>query len=445
MCALPLPTREKSSGPTSNDQGFWTRFAALEAKYLSLWERTGEEFPVLGNRTSRIGRYANFRHCRKFIDRLAGKIVDFPADEAQRHPWRHEIKREIQRFGEERFDWPRGYRDLLVSEDFYDSTVRFVRCAREFDPEIAGPDVAQALRNVWIVNSLQMLLDQEVSLTPAVFAYSMLYPYTDNFLDDPGVPAEQKRSLNENLGRWLAGNQAVPTDDYQNDVCRLVGMIENQFTRDCHGPVFSSLLAIHAGQEESLCQQDSQLRLKESDVLAITFRKGGSSVLADGYLAAGRLSPSEEDFCFGYGVFLQLLDDLQDVQADLQAGHETLFTRIVTQGPLDGITSRLYHFMHAVVRESERFAASRFEAHRDLILRNCVFLLVGAVAESETHFSRSFRCRLEKRWRLSFAASRRLRHRGSRKFKAAANALRRARGMETIFDLDAEMKGPEEI
>ena len=39
------------------------------------------------------------------------------------------------------------------------------------------------MRNVWIGNNLQMLLGVPVCLTQGLFAYSMLYPVTDNVLD----------------------------------------------------------------------------------------------------------------------------------------------------------------------------------------------------------------------------------------------------------------------
>ncbi len=35
---------------------------------------------------------------------------------------------------------------------------------------------------------LQLLLGIPVRVTPAIFAYSMLYPYGDNCLDDPAIP-----------------------------------------------------------------------------------------------------------------------------------------------------------------------------------------------------------------------------------------------------------------
>jgi len=369
------------------------------------------------------------------IDWLANEIGDLPADGLERCTWRRRIRGEIQQFGERRFGWPQGYRDLLVSEEFYDSTVHFARWARRFDPDISGPDVAQGLRNVWIVNSIQMLLGQEVSLTPAVFAYSMLYPYTDNYLDDPSIESHRKRSLNQKLGMWLAGEDAAPTDRHQKDVHRLVLMIEDQFDRQRYPSVFSSLQAIHAGQIASLSQHDSGSCLTESDLLMISIRKGGASVLADGYLAASGLDASEEDFCFGYGVFLQLLDDLQDVPEDSAAGHQTLFTLAATTGDLDGITSRLYHFMQSVVLGAERFGARRYDTPKDLILRNCVSLLVGAIAESPGLFTWAFRRRMVRRWPLGSRSMLRLRARAQKRFRVAGDAVRSQHGVRSIFEL----------
>lgn len=435
MSALPLESLE-SPGAAGPDPCFWRRLETLEEKYQLLWEGTGEEWPVLGDRTSRLTRYANYRHCRRLIDLLTEEVQKIPEEGPERNGWRQRIEREIQEFGEQRFGWPEGYRDLLVSEEFFESTTRFARWAREFDTEISGPDMAQALRNVWIANSLQMLLDQKVFLTPAVFAYSMLYPYTDNFLDDPGVSPDRKRSLNENLAHWLAGRDVASLDPHQKEVRRLVGMIEAQFDRRRFPSVFSSLQAIHEGQESSLIQHDSSVRLTESELIAISIGKGGASVLADGYLVCGRLDVPEEDFCIGYGAFLQFLDDLQDVQSDLKAGHQTLFTQAVnTGGPLDRVTSRLYHFMHLVVEGSERVRARRYVAQRDLILRNCVFLLVGAVAENERFFSRHFRRGVERRWPLTLSAMSRLHRRADDRFRRASAAVCRSRGVESPMDL----------
>jgi hypothetical protein len=150
----------------------------------------------------------------------------------------------------------------------------------------------------------------------------MLYPLTDNLLDDPRVEGGEKRAFNERFGRRLAGLTVSPGGPREAAVYRLVARIEEEFPRCDFADVFESLLAIHSGQVRSIEQQDEP-RLTDSEIVSISCEKGGSSVLADLYLVTGGASFLEERFAFGYGVFLQLLDDLQDVGRDLAAGHPT--------------------------------------------------------------------------------------------------------------------------
>ena len=74
--------------------------------------------------------------------------------------------------------------DTLFQQGFVDSTRLFVDKVKEYDPSFSIADVYQALRNVWIMNTLQLFLDLPVGYSEAIFAYSMIYPYTDNIMDD---------------------------------------------------------------------------------------------------------------------------------------------------------------------------------------------------------------------------------------------------------------------
>jgi hypothetical protein len=420
---------------------FEERFDGLCRRHRELWRRTDETTPRLGPATTRFHRWRNARAARSLIDRLAAEIPRYPEALAERGPWRESLRAMVSRFGEERLGWPAGYRRLFFADAFFDATASFSREARAFDPEIGTEELMQALRNVWILNSLQMLLDLEVRLTPAAFAYSMLYPCTDNLLDDPSLPMAAKRDLGRQLGQRLAGGPVAAADEAQGRIWRLLERIEGQYPRAAFPEVWCSLQAIHAGQVDSLRQQTEPAgsrgargdALGPDRLLAISVAKGGASVLADGYLVTGRLAPAEADFCFGYGVFLQLLDDLQDARTDRRAGHATLFS--AAEPPLDRLAGRLHRFMRSVVEGNKRFAGPRYAARRDLILRNCTTLLVGAAAEEPRLFSRPFRSALERRWPLGLAAIRRLRRRADRRLRHAAAELQQRRGVDSLLDL----------
>jgi len=391
-------------------------------EFLALWGATSAEMPETGRRVGVLRQRSTARAAGRLIDDLAGEIERLPESEPECRVWRERVRERIQQFGHDRLGWPDGYRRLLLGDQFYESALAFVREARVFDPRLSLEHVGQALRNVWIGNSFQMLLDRPVELRPGLFAYSLLYPVTDNWLDDRRVSSAAKGAFNDRLGQRLAGVFVRPADDRDAAVAQLVARIEDEFPRDRLPSVYASLLAIHDAQVRSLAQQGG-IGLVDANLLDISFRKGGSSVVADLHLVADVVLPLEERFAFGYGVCLQLLDDLQDVEADLAAEHETLFTRAARRGPLDEPTARLAHFLDTVLLRNGRFDGPSFTDRIDLIRRNCLTLLVGSVAENPTRFTRRFRRDLERRWPVSLRSHRRLRRRALTRWSRAQSAV----------------------
>jgi len=432
--ALPLPGQSPSLGE---------RVESLRDFHAELWTATAPALTPLGPRTSLLGRFAAGRATRRLLDALAREVAAVPDDGARRARWRDSVRERLRELGRVHLGWPDGYRRLLLGDACFEASRSFAAEARRFDPSLELTELWQALRNVWIGNSLQMLLDRPVALRAGLFAYSMLYPVTDNLLDDPELAPGAKREFNERFGRRLAGESLRPGAGCEGAAFRLVGRIEGEFSRHAFPGVFESLLAIHAAQVRSLEQQGDR-RLSDAELLATTCEKGGASVLADLYLVAGRASPDEERFAFGYGVFLQMLDDLQDVERDLSAGHETPFTRAARSGPLDDLTARLVHFVERVLEGGAAFGGAERAERRDLIRRNCLALLVGAVADQPHRFSWRFRRRLEGRSPLSLAGLRRLSARARARFGRAATDLRRRTGAVSLLDwaLASEYLGP---
>jgi hypothetical protein len=118
------------------------------------------------------------------------------------------------------------------------------------------------------------------------------------------------------------------------------------------------------------------------DVLRLSFAKGGSSVLADAYLAAGSLNAAEAQFAFAWGVALQLADDLQDVQEDSRAGVLTLFSSAAAAEPLDDLTSRTMQLARTVAERMPRLPGPRYQALEDLIRKSSSSLLIRAAGEA---------------------------------------------------------------
>ena len=291
--------------------------------------------------------------------------------------------------------------DKMLRE-FSDAGDVFVRQARELDPGLEVEDVFQALRNLWIINSMQVAFSLPVCVNPSGFAYSLLYPYTDNFLDASAISCAEKIAFHGTFARRLAGFRVPVTTRLESRVSDLVGMIESEYTRTAYPDVYESLLAIHRAQEKSLSQHAREEGRAQPDILDISIEKGGSSVLADAYLAKGWLTREEAEFAFGYGVFLQLIDDLQDVDEDLRNGHQTLFTLVAAKGALDGIANRLYRFLNQVLESSDHDSLHYSTPLAELVSRSCRCLILESIARNSKLFSEDYVAAVERYSPLRF-------------------------------------------
>jgi hypothetical protein len=409
------------------------RLEPLRDACLDAWHATPSELPRLGPDITRWCQWRNASATRQLIDEIALRVDEHPEQTTEQRVWRDRLRATLQDFGERRFGWPDGYRRLLFGDAFYESSVAFARRARAFDPSLRLDDLWQAMRNVWIGNNLQMLFGVPVSLTQGLFAYSMLYPVTDNVLDAPDQSRYDKRAFNDRFGLRLQGHGMTARNTSESNAFALVGQIEEEFPGRCYPDVWESILAIHRGQVDSLRQQGR--RLPESELCEISFAKGGASVLADLYLIVGEATDAQERFAFGYGVFLQLLDDLQDATTDRAARHHTLFTLASEAGTMDALTARLMNFIDAVL-ERERVGASAATSDcLDLIRRNCHCMLAAVMSAQPAMFSRRFRRSVERQWPLSFSAMRRLRRRAQQRFQATSQRLQARRGVPSPLDL----------
>lgn len=297
---------------------------------------------------------------------------------------------------------------------FAEIGLEFIRQARRFDPEIPFEDIYQASRNVWSMNFMQLLTGEPIALTPAVFAYSLLYPYTDNYLDDPQISIETKQTLNERFRVRLMGGEIRPSNRYEERISDLVSLIEGQFDRRLFPQVFESLLAIHEAQGRSLALQQGRTSPYEVDVIGLCFDKGGTAVLADGYLVAGNLTPPQREWMFFYGVFTQLMDDLEDTRRDLQEGNLTIFSQTARRWPLDAITNRTIHLGRLLIARLQEIEAPGAEPFKRMIAKCLDPLVIASAGEVGEFYTRPYLRELERRLPVRFKFLRKQRRKFSR-------------------------------
>jgi hypothetical protein len=227
-------------------------------------------------------------------------------------------------------------------------------------------------------------------MTPSILGYSLLYPYSDNYLDQEDISAEAKLRFSERFHCLLRGEDVPPVDHRETALRALIELIEGQYPRASYPDVFDCLSAIHRAQEQSIEQLTSDSRYDGAEIFRVSCAKGGSSVVADACLAYGRLSEEESRFAFEWGVLLQLGDDLQDVHEDMRRGSVTLFSRAAALGrPLDALAIQLLNFSDKVGTRMERLPGGT-PMYKELLKMSWRSLIIRAVADAHEFFSAAF-------------------------------------------------------
>ncbi len=356
-------------------------------KFMTLWSESDSCLPLLTPNYTIGEQVAQEAHLKRFVDTVTSELIRGSRTKSGREAMQERTLAAFGIFAKSGLGFEERPLALLLSHGFTLVASEFAQMARRFDPLVSDSDIFQACRNVWVMSGLQLLLGLPVALTPAMFAYSMLYPYTDNYLDDPTIAVDRKSAFNERFAKRLAGEQITPTNSHEQKIYDLVSMIEGQFERSHYPQVFESLLDIHHAQNKSLHLLHNP---DEANVLEIGFEKGGTSVLADGYLVAGSLTEAQAQFIFGYGVLLQLADDLRDVQEDRQDGMLTIYSQTAGHWPLDALANRTFHFGAQVLENVECFDASERKPMQELMQRSLVLLLLDAIAATHALYSQPY-------------------------------------------------------
>jgi len=366
---------------------FWVQSHVSES--VTLWDRCAMPSTSSGPIYSREEQYKREQAYDEALHSVERELRRVPRSAVERLETKSRVVATFANFASIGLGLDKSAINLLT-DDFLTSGAKFSRLAREFDPSLSMADIIQACRSAWTACGLQLLLGDSMEITPAILGYSLLYPYSDNYLDRADVITEAKFQFSKRFRERLLGGSPSASDHRETALWALVGLIEEQFPRSLYPQVFDCLLAIHQAQEESIAQLGNITELSDAQLLRITCAKGGTSVLADACLAHGWLSDTESRFSFEWGVLLQLGDDLQDVREDLARGSHSLFTRAVhAKIPLDALVIQLLNFSERVTAEMDCLPGAS-KMLKELLSTSWRSLIIGAVAESHEHFSPEF-------------------------------------------------------
>ncbi len=375
--------------------------------FSKIWEESPDDFPVFHRKYLDFEQLQREQNLEVFQQKLKKMQSKMNVRKIRKSDPGSTFFPVFRSFLETVFDFERQQLEIILSDQFKNVSKDFFYRARKFGPELKPESIYQGLRNVWIMNGLQLMMGLPVEITPSIFGYSMIYPYSDNLLDDPSVTDAEKKDFSERFNQRLHGEMVIPKNHTEMQLFRLVELFEQQYSRKEFPKVYESLYAIQKGQTDSLklLQKNG---LKESGIKDICFEKGGASVLADGYLVAGRLTSEQEQALFGYGVYLQLLDDIQDVKEDTEANTRTIFS-CANSKKLDSFVNRTVHFGRTALEEMNCFDRPETPQFLKLMNRSIETMIIESVGINNTCFSTDWLAEIEKYSPLRFEFVRRKR------------------------------------
>lgn len=357
-----------------------------------LWDHSETSFPMMNKIYSRREKREREKHLDEFFSSLKdgiqkSNIIDFELDNS----W---FFRKMEHFFRNGLDYDEEQLSVILSGEMIDATLDFVAEARRFDSMISPDEIFQALRNAWIMNGIQYVLAKKVTLTPSIFAYSMLYPYSDNIVDNPGITNKEKQEFSSRFESRLRGNKFPALSRTEEKIHQLVAMIEEEWDRHIYPGVYKSLLDIHKAQTDSMFLLSNE-KLSNDDIFRICVEKGGTSVIADGYLILGDINSDQEQFLYDYGAYLQLLDDLQDVSADLSDGLITCFSGAKNKAEQELLLNRTFHLGFKIMNEVDLLNNCDTTAFKSLMKKSIDLFLVEAVLTNHSFFSWRFMRKIE--------------------------------------------------
>lgn len=391
MCNI----KDYSSGECELDRGkteaLKDTIQSLTSKYIHIWWELCSKPAIKFDSTADFfTRRRRQLLTDKFLKSFIEKIKNYPSNAEGRIRWDTEVRLLIEWFLKQIQFVNINHIKYLLSQGILEATETFVERARSFDSNVNIEDIGQAMRNVWIMNIIQVLLGEEVKCSSSVFAYSMLYPYTDNYIDSDGLEPHEKLRYSLRFEKRLKGEKIASQNDLESKIFSLVELIEEQYERNKFPEVYGSLLGIHRGQNKSILQHKGGTTPYELDLLGISMEKGGASVLADGFLVKGNLNPIEIEFFYIYGIMLQLCDDLQDVRMDTKNNHNTIFSLTAKAWPIDNITDGLFNLVDYVVQFIDKLDIKNPELTKSIIKDNCHLLIYFAIAKNKNFYTKTY-------------------------------------------------------
>jgi actin-related protein len=306
---------------------------------------------------------------------------------------------------------------LNLQQSIEEEMQRFVKLAHEADPEMSDRDVYRAKTNAWPLFNLQALFGKKVENTGPILGFSMLYPLTDDIMDDMGMDKEVKKDFILRFGRLIAEGEsplAHPKNPREQKIWRMFHLIEEGVDRGLYPGAYKAMSDLHNAQIKSAIQQPSPEEgiPSEEAIFPITIEKGAGSIFSDGYIIEGNLSFKQAEFVANFGSITQFINDIHSVKKDLEEGQYTPFNLTYRKGEkLDKMMNKIFRYINNTFRDYEKNVLHDSPISRELSKHMAFYLsfkFIEEIAINNELFSEEYIKKIEDYIPLSMSSFKRL-------------------------------------
>lgn len=351
------------------------------------WHASSDSFPDFLSEVDKESKTQNEQYIQTVSDNFQKQLKKFSRISIGRKKW---VRRTLHMIDtilrEETIIGIHDFMSQQTLDSFKEELKDFLIHVRKFAPELSFEGIGQAVRNYVVYAMFKEINQIKSGFSMAGFGYSMLYPFTDNYIDSKNYSNEQKIEYNQVIRDKLMGKEVYPKTLHQQKTCELLQAIESDYPRTTDSTIFTLLLMMLEAQEDSIRQQNKNLPLTIEERLDISLYKGGISVLIDRFFVDKEITEDDLHFYLGFGFFLQLADDLQDIKEDSRQLNQTIFTVDLYCGQKEKIVNKMLHFIHQIM---EAYQAENYE-FKNFILYNCYQLIYFSVIRNKEFFSKEY-------------------------------------------------------
>lgn len=369
---------------------------------LELWEKQSTAFPDFLTEIEEGQKQKNELFLEEMEKKWKKIGKSFSVSKKEQETWKQKIDEMLKEFLEQ--EQILGIKEHMSQElfaDFEKATKEFVRQTRGFDSEISLEDIWQALRNYFIYAVIADLQGQEQECKRSALFYSLLYPYTDNYIDEKSHTPKEKKAYNAMIRNALCGiavtiedknaENTIAENKVAQKTCDLIQGLLEEYTGEKRKELQNLLLWMLEAQSNSICQQSGKEELTEQEILGISVYKGSMSVLIDYFFTTAEMKQKEIEFYMKFGFLLQLADDLQDIEEDKKIGSQTIMVRAAVKGKLEEVLNRLFHYTKHIFAE---FTPVNHQL-KAFMKENCYSMLIGSALSKEAYLSKDYIKKLE--------------------------------------------------